>query len=386
MAIATLKLDESTKLGFGVEITGAGGVPEVRFIIEGKDFNIAYPCKQTNEGVQVEIAGLKGVLSAGEYQTRLEVILENKVYTPMRDTILFEPSIEISSKQKPVAAIKESVKINKITVHKPDVNESKRSAANIIANSLGYTANVNESVDSIVNNALISVSSLDSSAHDTLTSMLELAEQVGIRFNPDNIPVRRIPTVVEQAVVVEQSKPADVADSKQAQAEYDDWSDEDLEKLIADITDWEHVVDAYDPEELAIVDDETGEVIDDDLTDDLKESTELNEVLSRAERLKARIRFARTASKREIKAKIALKRHSSSATINKRARRLAVKTMETKLAKGKPLASLNVQEKMRIERIIQARSKMIGRLAMKLTPRIKKIEKDRLAHKTFTKE
>ncbi len=381
MAIATLKLDESTKLGFGVEITGAGGVPEVRFIIEGKDFNISYPCKQTNEGVQVEISGLKGVLSAGEYQTRLEVILENKVYTPMRDTITFEPSVEISSKQKVVSPLKESVKVNKITVHKSNLDESKKSAANIIASSLGYQPSANESTTSIVNNSLMSVSVLESAKHDTLISMLELAEEVGIKFDRDAIPSKRI-----SVQTIEEAKPVIEPAVKQPESDEEELSDDELDAMIADIQDWDHIVDVYEPDELAIIDDETGEAVDDDLEDDLKESTELNEVLSRAERLKAKIRFARTSAKRQIKARVALKRHSNSATINKRARRLAVKTMETKLAKGRNLATLSVPEKERIERIIQKRSKMIGRLAMKLTPRIKQIEKTRMSHSSFTKE
>jgi hypothetical protein len=377
MAIATLKLDEASKLGFGVEITGAGGVPEVRFIIEGKDFNISYPCKQTNEGVQVEISGLKGVLNAGEYQTRLEVILENKVYTPMRDTIVFEPSVEILSKQKVVAPLKESVKVSKITVHKPNIDESKKSAAMIIASSLGYQPSPNESPISTINNALMSVSVLESATYDTLVSMLELAEEVGIKFDRDAIPSKRI----EVHTVQEASQ--DTPPKKQQSDDEDDISDEELDAMIDNIQDWDHIIDAYDADELAIIDDETGEVVDEDLTDDLKES-ELNEVLSRAERLKAKIRFARTSAKRQVKARIALKRHSSSATINKRARRLAINTMKTKLAKGRNLATLSVPEKERIEKLIQKRSNMVGRLAMKLTPKVKNIERSRLTHHTYT--
>ena len=375
MGLATLKLDESSKLAFGVQITGAGGVPEARFIIEGKDFNIAFPCKQTNEGVEVEIAGLKNVLSSGEYQARLEVILENKVYTPMRDTITFEPTVEISTKSKPVASIKESVTVSKVIVHKPDPDKPRLEIANYIANTLGYSPKINESASSIINHALENCpAEVPANVFEAVNGMVVLAEQEGIKVDRSLMPTQKI-LVVEKAMEV---KPV-----PQQPSEDEEISDEELDDMISHIQDWEHIVDAYDPEELAIVDAETGEVIDDDLTDDLKEET-LNEVLSRAERLKAKVRFARTAAKRERKAAVALKKHSSSATLAKRARRLAVKTLETKLAKGKPLASLSVPEKERIERIIQTRKAMIGRLAMKLTPRVKKIEQNRLAHKTFT--
>jgi hypothetical protein len=374
MGLATLKLDESSKLAFGVQITGAGGVPEARFIIEGKDFNIAFPCKQTNEGVEVEISGLKNVLSSGEYQARLEVILENKVYTPMRDTITFEPTVEISTKSKPVAAIKESVTVSKVIVHKPDPDKQKLEIANFIASTFGYTPRINESASSIINRALENCpAEVDESVFEAVCGMVELAEQEGIRIDHNLLPAQKI-IVVEKAMEVKQ----------QPQSDDDEMSDEELEDMISHIQDWEHIVDAYDADELAIIDDETGEVIEDDLSDDLKEG-ELNEVLSRVERLKARVRFARTAAKRQRKAKIALRKHSNSATLNKRARRLAVNTMKTKLSKGKPLSSLSVPEKERIERIIQKRKSMVNRLAMKLTPRVKKIEQNRLAHHSFTK-
>ena len=205
--------------------------------------------------------------------------------------------------------------------------------------------------------------------------MLELVEEVGIKFDRDLIPAIQSELIVQEAMpVIKVQQPSDE----------EEMSDEELEDMIKHIQDWDHIVDVYDPEELAIVDQDTGEAIDDDLSDDLSEDA-LNEVLSRVERLKAKVRFARTSAKRQRKAVVALKRHSSSATIAKRARRLAVKTMETKLSKGKPLNTLSVPEKERIERIIQKRKNIIGRLAMKLTSRVKNIERTRLSHSSFTK-
>lgn len=158
-----------------------------------------------------------------------------------------------------------------------------------------------------------------------------------------------------------------------------DFSEDELEKMADDIDD-DDVLDAYDDDELAIVDDETGEEIE----SDLKEET-LNEVLSRQERIKAKIRFARTKAKRERKVKIALKKHSDTKTINKRARKLAIATLKKRLAK-KPLDKLTVGEKERIERIVQKRKQLIDRLAMRMAPKVRKIETDRLAHKKYTKD
>lgn len=152
----------------------------------------------------------------------------------------------------------------------------------------------------------------------------------------------------------------------------DEMSEEDIDAIIKSISD-EDILDTYEDEELKVVDDETGETIE--------ESSELLEILSRAERMKARVRFAKTKVKREIKAKIALRRRSNNKTFANRARRAAIKAMKLKIAK-KPLSQLSVAEKERVERLVAKRKKAIDRIALKLTPRVKQIERDRLTHRT----
>ena len=154
----------------------------------------------------------------------------------------------------------------------------------------------------------------------------------------------------------------------------DEMSEEDIDAIIKSISD-EDILDTYDDEELKVVDDETGETIE--------ESSELLEILSRAERMKARVRFAKTKVKREIKAKIALRRRSNNKTFANRARRAAIKAMKLKIAK-KPLSQMSVAEKERVERLVARRKKAIDRIALKLTPRVKQIERDRLIHRTTT--
>lgn len=158
----------------------------------------------------------------------------------------------------------------------------------------------------------------------------------------------------------------------------DSISDSDLDNLADKVDSEDDVLDVYDDEELALVDDDTGEHVD-----ELKEDV-LNEVLSRMERIKAKARFARSASNRERRIKIALKTRSSSSTLNRRARKLAIKLLKSKLAK-KPLNKLSVGEKERLERIIAKRKTLINRLAMKLVPKVRRIENTRLTHKSYTK-
>ena len=152
----------------------------------------------------------------------------------------------------------------------------------------------------------------------------------------------------------------------------DEMSEDDIDSIIKSISD-DDILDTYDDDELKVVDDETGETIE--------ESAELLEVLSRAERMKARVRFAKTKVKREIKAKIALRRRSDNKTFTNRARRAAINAMKLKIAK-KPLSQLSVAEKERVERLVAKRKKAIDRIALKLTPRVKQIERDRLTHRS----
>lgn len=165
---------------------------------------------------------------------------------------------------------------------------------------------------------------------------------------------------------------------EEAEDQEDDIKDSELDKMIDSMSDDDIIDHAYEDDEFVIVDDETGE--------EIKEEVELlDEVLSRSERMRARTRFARTQSKRERKVKIALKRYSSAPVVNNRARRLAIKLMKQRLARGRDISKLSVGEKERIEKIIQKRKKIVNRLAMRMVPRIRKIEKARLSHTKITK-
>jgi nicotinic acid mononucleotide adenylyltransferase len=161
-------------------------------------------------------------------------------------------------------------------------------------------------------------------------------------------------------------------------------SDEDLDKMAEEINDIDDVIDMYDEDELAIVDDDTGEEIPD--TEEEKQFSEqaIMEVLSRIERMRAKMRIKRSSAKRERATKIALRTYSGSEKINKRARRLAIKLMKQRLLRGRDPAKVSVGEKERVERVIERRRAVIGRLAMRLAPRVRKIEKARMTHTKFT--
>jgi phosphopantetheine adenylyltransferase len=161
-------------------------------------------------------------------------------------------------------------------------------------------------------------------------------------------------------------------------------SDDEIEIMADELSDDDYL-DTYEDDELGIIDDETGEELPEDEEEEkkLKESA-LMEVLSRIERMKAKARIRRTSAKRERATKIALKRYSNTATINKRARRLAIKLMKKRLLRGRDPSKVSVGEKERIERTLEKRKAVIGRIATRLAPRVRKVEKARLSNTKYT--
>jgi phosphopantetheine adenylyltransferase len=236
----------------------------------------------------------------------------------------------------------------------------KLKVARIIASSLGMQ-DVDEKTgaEQMVNVSLRKIKSknLTPEAWKILGNMLKLATDAGIKYDTSIIPETKF-------------KVMGLEEDQELQ-------DSDIEDMINEMSEDDYL-EAYDDEELVIIDEETGEHIT-----ELKEEVIL-EVLSRAERIRAKLRFARSEAKRERKTAIALKSRSNTATLNKRARRLAIETMKKRLAR-KPLEKLSVAEKERIEATIAKRKKIIDRIAMRLVPRVKKIESDRLTHKNYTK-
>ena len=161
-------------------------------------------------------------------------------------------------------------------------------------------------------------------------------------------------------------------------------SDDEIEKMADELSDDDYL-DLYDEDEVGYVDDESGEELEADEEEEKKlEESTLMEVLSRVERMKAKARIRRTKAKRERATKIALKRYSDTKTINKRARRLAIKLMKKRLTRGRDPKTLSVGEKERIERVLERRKAVIGRIAMRLAPRVRKVEKARLSHSKYT--
>lgn len=301
--------------------------------------------------------------------------------------------------------------------------QDKLKAARIIGLSLGYAdAESKTDPSMIVNNALRGMrnKSLNKESLSIIHRMLMLAKQMEIKFDEslfgikeffdaadykigkDGRKIRAHRIVTAKIDDEQQNESANVdAEEKQAhnlmtkpgvaqQSEYErrrkihlkmheNEDEEDFDEDDIEISDDDIIEHGYDDEEFNIVDDENNIVESIEASD-----SELNEVLSRVERLKAKVRMRRSEAKRERGMKIALKRRSNTATLAKRARRVAVNTLKAKLAR-KPIDQLSVAEKERIEKRLERMGPVITRIAAKMLPRVRQVEKTRLEHSTTEK-
>ena len=167
-----------------------------------------------------------------------------------------------------------------------------------------------------------------------------------------------------------------------------DFSEEELDEIVNDISDdeiFDEILNDVEEDDLMVVDDEGNEVEDAEveLDGELDEETiaKLDEVLTRAGRIKAKINLRKTTAKRKRSMKIALKRRSTTKVANKRARRLAVKALKKRFLQGRNPSKLSVSERERIERIVTKKKAIINRIALKMVPRVRKMEQQRMGRK-----
>jgi hypothetical protein len=79
-----LFIDESNELSFDLTIEGTElAKPVVRTVIEGNQFELMFPTDRREEGWTVTIPPLQEVISTGRRNLRLEVVLNNKIFTPL---------------------------------------------------------------------------------------------------------------------------------------------------------------------------------------------------------------------------------------------------------------------------------------------------------------
>lgn len=129
MILTKAKLDEAQELEFQMEVFGTPEQAEqVRFVIESTNFSVMIPCNRDGQNLKVTIPKLKGILESGSYDVRMEVILDGRIFTPLKESIEFEPLVEFDVKKTKAGAVKEGVRITPKTAMSEDSRPSKNAS------------------------------------------------------------------------------------------------------------------------------------------------------------------------------------------------------------------------------------------------------------------
>ena len=92
-----LDLDKENELVFKVAIEGTRTANiKSRFLVESSEFSLFFPAVSSSGGeISVRVPPLENVISEGSYTSSLEVIIDDKVFTPMSLNTEFKRSVSV---------------------------------------------------------------------------------------------------------------------------------------------------------------------------------------------------------------------------------------------------------------------------------------------------
>ncbi len=113
MIIATLDPSISHELSFDLNISGTKDEPsDIRFIIESQPdpatgnseidvFSVICRAVRSADGIKVTIPRLLNLFRSGSYKSRLEVVLENRLFVPLNEEIMITEPAKVEMKSIP---------------------------------------------------------------------------------------------------------------------------------------------------------------------------------------------------------------------------------------------------------------------------------------------
>jgi len=117
MILSKLQLDEESELEFSMQVFGtAEQTSDIRFVIEGPEYDLILHGVLEEGNVKVKVPKLKNIFGSGVYECKMEVIIDGKVFSPLTESIEFEPLVEFDIKKTKSEPIKESVKVDALKV------------------------------------------------------------------------------------------------------------------------------------------------------------------------------------------------------------------------------------------------------------------------------
>lgn len=143
----------------------------------------------------------------------------------------------------------------------------------------------------------------------------------------------------------------------------EEFSEEELDEMADHLT-WEDIADLYSPEEFV-----------------LEEIQVLDEKISATARLKKSQKFKSRKTAIGTARKMRLRRTSTIDVLRKRASAAARRMLQKRILRGRGKKELSAQQKDRVEQQIKSMMAQQGNLAVKLLPKIRALERSRLATK-----
>ena len=94
-----LALDTDNELNFMVKVEGSRpGDSSCRFFLEGVEMSYIFPGNIDQSGeVSVNIPSMNKLLREGVYKSKLEVVVEDRVFVPLEMNINFEKSVRVTA-------------------------------------------------------------------------------------------------------------------------------------------------------------------------------------------------------------------------------------------------------------------------------------------------
>lgn len=116
--VTELRLDESNELFFKISVFGAERSPDaIRLVCEAGDLSYAFKGKATTEDgiVCFVVPAMKDAIKAGLYEARVEVIVDNHYFVPVKFNADFKQPIKVVAESVSHATVptkKEDPKLN----------------------------------------------------------------------------------------------------------------------------------------------------------------------------------------------------------------------------------------------------------------------------------
>lgn len=101
-------IDEASELLFKVQIEGTEVPAKTRLVCEGRDISYMFSGGFTTEPgvIQFTIPQMKGKIAEGEYNAKLEVLIENRCFSPIEFKLKFKKQVTVVAESLAAAVTK----------------------------------------------------------------------------------------------------------------------------------------------------------------------------------------------------------------------------------------------------------------------------------------